>query len=183
MKNTFELLRNQNSQHPTVFALQNLYEESFPAKERRHFQQLLTLLSEPDMYFFAVVAAKEVLGLCIYWQLEGFFFLEHLAIEPSHQGCGIGRQVMQWLLARTGKKLVLEVERQEDEQSIKRIQFYQRLLGFTLHSDFDYHQPPYQKGGQPVPLYLMTAEPVAEAAELERIASHIKHRVYERFYS
>ena len=134
------------------------------------------------MYVLAIVSANEVLGFCICWQLKDFYFLEHLAIAPAHQGHGLGRKVMQWVLARTDSKLVLEVERPVDEQSRKRIRFYQELLGFALHNSFEYHQPPYHKGGQPVPLYLMTAAPVADTAELEQIASHIKQQVYERFY-
>lgn len=182
MNKSFELIRIQDSHHPAVSSLQNLYEESFPAKERRDFHQLLTLFNEPDMYFLAIVSAKEVLGLCIYWQLESFCFLEHLAVAPAHQGRGLGRQVVQWLLTQTGRKLVLEVERPVDKQSRKRIRFYQELLDFTLHNSFDYNQPPYQKGGHSVPLYLMTAEPLADTAELKQIASHIKQQVYERFY-
>lgn len=89
---------------------------------------------------------------------------------------------MEWLLTRTSRKLVLEVERPADEPSQRRIRFYKDLHGFTLHDTFDYHQPPYQKEGQAVPLYLMSSAPIADAAELAQITSHIKQQVYERFY-
>lgn len=178
----FELIRIQSNYHPAVSALQKIYEAAFPAQERRDFPELLTLLRQPDMYFYIVMSAKEVVGLCIYWKFEDFYFLEHLAIAPAHQGHGLGRQVMQWLLTRCNRKLVLEVERPVDETSRNRIRFYQDLLGFTLHCTIDYHQPPYQERGQPVPLYLMSAEPISEVAEVLQIARHIKQQVYERFY-
>ncbi|RDV14964.1 GNAT family N-acetyltransferase [Pontibacter diazotrophicus] len=179
---SIDLLHIQDKHHPAVSALQNIYEAAFPAEERREFSQLLTLLHQPDMFLYMIASAKEVAGLCIYWQLEGFYFLEHLAIDPAHQGHGLGKHVTQWLLTRSSTKLVLEVERPVDETSQRRIRFYQDLHGFTLHNTFDYHQPPYQRGGQPVPLYLMSAEPIADAAELVQVASHIKQQVYERFH-
>ncbi|GAB3535870.1 GNAT family N-acetyltransferase [Pontibacter brevis] len=182
MNNSVELIHIRDQSHPAVPTLQKLYEAAFPVEERRDSQQLLGLLHQQDMFVYAVTAADEAMGLCIYWQLEGFYFLEHLAIAPSHQDLGLGRQVMQWLLRKTNRKLLLEVERPTDKISRKRIRFYQKLLGFTLHDTFNYHQPPYQQEGKSVPLYLMSAEAIADTAELLRIASHIKQQVYERFY-
>lgn len=178
-----DLLRIKDSKHLAVPALQLLYEEAFPAKERREFSQLLTLLQQPDMYLFVMGTTDKVDGLCIYWQLDGFYFLEHFAIAPELRGQGFGQYVMRWLVTRTDWKLVLEVERPVDETSRKRIHFYLKRLGFTLHDAYDYDQPPYQKGGQPVPLYLMTALPVADTADLEQLADQIKQQVYERFYT
>lgn len=178
-----DLLHIKDSRHTAVPALQTLYEEAFPAKERRDFSQLLTLLHQPDMYLYVLRNHDKIAGLCIYWHLDEVYFLEHLAIAPELQGQGFGQYIMQWLLSRTNRKLVLEVERPIDETNRKRIYFYQKLLGFTLHDAFDYHQPPYQKDGQPVPLYLMTALPVADAAGLGQLAEQIKQQVYERFYN
>ena len=182
MNSSLDLIRLQDRHHPAVTSLQVLYEEAFPAEERRSFSHLLSLLKQPDMHLYILTSKNEVAGLCIYWDLERCCFLEHLAIVPAIRGQGLGQKTMKWLLAKSNKNLVLEVERPRDEVSRKRIRFYQELLGFTLYNTFNYHQPPYQKSGQPVPLYLMSAEPFPDQKELQYVADHIKQQVYERFY-
>ncbi|GAA4425222.1 GNAT family N-acetyltransferase [Pontibacter saemangeumensis] len=166
---------------PEVAALQQLYEEAFPVYERRDYAQLLQLLDQPAMFFYAAMQDKLFVGFYIYWQLQGFCFLEHIAILPALQGQGYGRQLMQRIMLETGAKLVLEVERPTNELSRRRISFYQNL-GFALHAEHDYYQPPYQPGRQPVPLYLMAAPPLADPAEIAHVSSHIRQAVYERFY-
>jgi ribosomal protein S18 acetylase RimI-like enzyme len=168
--------------HPALHTLQKLYEEAFPAEERREFSQLLQLLRQPDIRFYAVMSGEHIAGLCIYWHSHNYYFLEHLAITQALRGQRLGRQVMLWLLEQANGKLVLEVERPIDEDSRRRISFYQQL-GFTLHDTFNYQQPPYQKLGQPVPLYLMTSRPVPDENDLLYIADHIRRQVYERFYA
>ena len=166
---------------PEVAALQQLYEAAFPVCERREFAQLLQLLGQPAMHFYTATDEGLFVGFYIYWQLQGFCFLEHIAIVPALQGQGYGRQLMQRILRDTGPKLVLEVERPSSALSRRRIRFYQHL-GFALHAEHDYYQPPYQHGRQSVPLYLMAAPPLADPAEAAHVSNHIKQAVYERFY-
>jgi hypothetical protein len=60
---------------------------------------------------------------------------------------------------------VLEVEPPEDEIKKRRIAFYERC-GFHLSKE-EYYQPPYQEGGEPVRLMLMSyPEPITRHDEV-----------------
>ncbi|WP_114780609.1 GNAT family N-acetyltransferase [Botryobacter ruber] len=181
MKNNMQLVRVQDAAFPALPALQQLYESCFPEVERRDFNQLLQLLSQPDMYLHALLVDDKPAGLAVHWQLDQFTYLEHLAIEPEYRGCGYGKAIVRWLLEQPPPKLVLEVELPTCETTRKRIAFYEQL-GLTLQNAFDYQQPPYQRHGQPVPLCLMAAPALASAEEFNRVSSCIRERVYERFY-
>lgn len=55
------------------------------------------MLPLPNMQ---VIVAKQVevpVGFAIYWKIESWYFLEHLAIHPLHEGNGYGSQLLQGL--------------------------------------------------------------------------------------
>ncbi|WP_242927236.1 GNAT family N-acetyltransferase [Pontibacter vulgaris] len=162
--------------------LRELYENAFPVKERRNFDDLLTILHEPAMHLHVVMAEKNVIGLSIHWELENILYLEHLAINPEYRCKGAGTKIMRWLLQQTQHQIVLEVERPEDETDQKRINFYEKL-GFILHPEFDYQQPPYRPGEKHVPLYLMAQPHIPTQQAFLKIAKLIRQQVYERFYT
>lgn len=164
-----------------VIPLLQLYEEAFPVYERRDSEQLLQLLDLPEIHCYIPTAGNQFAGFYIYWPLDGFWFLEHIAVSPALRGQGFGRQFIQRMLPGAGIKLMLEVERPTDEISRRRIHFYQNVR-FTLYADYDYYQPPYRKGESPVPLYLMAAPPLTDTTETALLARSIKQQVYERFY-
>ena len=73
--------------------------------------------------------------------------------------------------------VILEVERPEDEMSRRRIGFYERC-GFTLCKQ-DYLQPPYRKGGEAVPLYLMFIHTESIDGQYTQIRDEIYREVYQ----
>ncbi|MBF9254437.1 GNAT family N-acetyltransferase [Pontibacter sp. 172403-2] len=177
-----EPIRIQHSGHQHMDALGQLYLASFPKQERRILDQLRQLLPEQDMHIHAWMLDGAVAGLSIHWPFEDFLFLEHLAIVPALRGQKLGHQVVQWLLEQAKGPLVLETECSTDEASRRRIAFYERQ-GLVLHTSFAYRQPPYRKGGSPVPMHLMTGKIPVAASGLHNIAATIRQRVYERFYT
>ncbi|TXK49812.1 GNAT family N-acetyltransferase [Pontibacter qinzhouensis] len=177
----FESIRNKTSVY--MPQLRELYEAAFPVAERREFEQLLALLEEPDMHLHAALEQQQLAGFCIFWELPGFLFVEHLAVVPEQRGLGLGTKIVKWLQRKaSGKPLFLEVERPVTDTARKRIVFYERL-GFTLYPTFDYLQPAYSRSGQQVPLYLMSTSPPSSKADLIAKASLIKSFVYEQFYT
>ncbi|MCC9166278.1 GNAT family N-acetyltransferase [Pontibacter harenae] len=163
-------------------AVQQLYEEAFPIEERRQFHKLLQLIGKPNMFLHAIAAHDNIVSVCVHWQLKELLYLEHLAISPQHQGKGYGSQTIQWLQKQTKERIVLEVERPTDAITRKRIKFYHKL-GFTLHQEYPYLQPPYEKTVAPVPMYLMARPAATDVAALASIAELLKQEVYEPFYS
>ena len=73
--------------------------------------------------------------------------------------------------------IILEVERPEDEMSIRRIEFYKRC-GFSLCLQ-DYIQPPYRKGGNNLPLYLMFSGTASIDEQYPEIRDEIYRKVYD----
>lgn len=140
-----------------------IYEDSFPIDERRCYDGVTGFLEfyESRVQFNILVAEEhgEVVGFLSYWRFPDYCYVEHLAVESRMRGSGIGRELMQYLITTVSERVLLEVEPPLDEMSRRRIAFYERL-GFGLHSDYYYLQPPYGPGQSPVELKLMTTPTV-----------------------
>ncbi len=161
--------------------IRELYTTSFPERERRHWEQLITLLGEPSMELALVQnEERKPIGLVIWWLLSGWHYVEHIAIDPLQRGKQYGGKVMQYLVEMSGNRLILEVERAHDNDSERRIRFYERLGLQVL--DHDYQQPPYRKSEASLPMWLMSIPAITHRLEMTRMAEKIRHQVYERFY-
>lgn len=166
--------------HPDLETIRLWYESSFPADERRSFDELLKLLPCPDMHLCALINDHQLVGFILYWQWEDIVFIEHFAIDSELRGKQFGQQALTITLRIECRYCILEVERPEDDISRRRIGFYERQ-GFILNP-FDYVQPPYQPGKSAVPMRLMSIPTIATEAEFMCLSELIKERVYERFY-
>ena len=89
---------------------------------------------------------------------------------------GLGAMALKRFCAERGNSpVILEVEPAGSEpMADRRIGFYSRC-GFKLHKDFDYIQPPYAPGLNPVRLQLMTYGDIGNLSDLAR---EIKQEVY-----
>lgn len=167
-------------EHPYLERIRIWYEESFPIDERRSFNELIALLSYPDMHLCALVHEQQLAGFILYWHWEEVVFIEHFAIDPEQRGKQFGQHALALLLRIECRYFILEVERPTDEMSRRRVRFYERQ-GFVL-TDFDYVQPPYQPEKAAVPMRLMSIPAIADQETFDRLSQLIKERVYERFY-
>ncbi len=130
-----------------------IYESSFSFDERRSLEMQKEVMKNKRYNFFVAIKGNTVVGILTYWKLDDFLFVEHLAVREDLRGQGIGREIMTQLL-KNKQKIILEVERPENEIAIKRINFYEKL-GFKLNK-FNYIQPSYGKNKKPVPMFLMS---------------------------
>lgn len=163
-------------------SLYSLYEASFPEKERRSREMLTRLMSEEKrMSFCAIVDnAGKVLGLLCYWDLGGFNYLEHLAVFPEMRGHGIGHELLDLVHAELDCLTVLEAEPADlDEIAARRIGFYERN-GFHV-ADKDYIQPPYNKGGESFPLWILANRPVS-AEDMKKVKDTLVREIYVSRY-
>jgi ribosomal protein S18 acetylase RimI-like enzyme len=166
--------------HPSLSFIQQLYETSFPLRERRDWNQVLSLLSNARMQLAVIEEAGRSIGFAIGWSISGWHFIEHLAIDPAQRGKQYGSRVMQQLIEHGQHHIILEVEPSHDDLARRRILFYERC-GFHL-VPFPYLQPPYRAGEEPVPMQLMSMPAITRVDELQNIAQAIKTTVYEPFY-
>ncbi len=166
-----------------IDSLFNLYQEAFPECERRDIETLKQLIEhEKQMFFCRILQNGIECGLVVYWLFDTFCYVEHLAVNLAARGNGTGSATLDVLKQRyADRPIVLEVEPlSNDTTTQKRIAFYQRN-GFTI-ADTTYQQPPYRKGEQPFPLWIMTNRQI-DPTTIQRIENEIKQMVYWRFYS
>ncbi|MBI4980910.1 GNAT family N-acetyltransferase [Candidatus Woesearchaeota archaeon] len=131
-----------------------IYESSFPLDERRALGLQKELIKNKLYHFFIALKNKVLVAIITDWDLGNFLFVEHLAVKEEFRGKGIGTKLLKEYTSKNKQKMVLEVERPDNELARKRIRFYERI-GFKLNT-FDYLQPSLGKDKNPVPLFLMT---------------------------
>lgn len=118
----------------------------------------------------------EFCGFITWWDFGGFVYGEHFAMLPECRGAGIGGEVIDRFVADAGKPVVLEVELPTNDTARRRIGFYERH-GFTL-CDAEYVQPPYDAGGEGVPMRLMSHGMSLDAETFERVRDTLYAEVY-----
>lgn len=170
----FELIRINNASHEAFVPLMELYTNAFPEEERRLIEDLAILLEkEPRMHFNLIRFDKELAGLCIYWDFEDFYYLEHLAVYEHLRNKKIGQQVLNWLDTNLKGLRILEAEPAEEEMAIRRVNYYRRN-GYEVRKK-DYIQPSYDGIRNPIALWVMTS---AESDKLDSYIETIKNEVY-----
>lgn len=132
-----------------------VYHTSFPIDEQRPIESIAHLIEFDERFVaYALTDMTDTfIGLLTTWEFEKFVYIEHFAITPTLRSQGYGTETIKMLIARLNKPIILEAEPSTDEQSIRRIRFYEHL-GLTLY-DFPYTQPAYTPEKCPVRLCLM----------------------------
>ncbi|MBN9297989.1 MAG: GNAT family N-acetyltransferase [Filimonas sp.] len=166
--------------HWAIPFILELYEEAFPPHERRTTQQLLALIGHADMQLELVEDEGQPVGFVIWWIIDVYHYIEHIAIHKSARGKQYGSKIILQLLKLSGNKLVLEVEPAESIDAQRRISFYERL-GFTI-IPFAYMQPPYRKDEHANALLLMSIPAINEESLFNKLVYVISETVYKQFY-
>ena len=156
----------------------NLLVNSFPKEEYRDLDELEMFIEmKKDFYFNAILSDDQPVGLFSYWDLGNFYYAEHFAIDSTLRNGGYGKSSLEAICSVLHKPVILEVERPDTEMAQRRINFYERL-GFKLW-DNDYLQPPYRKGDEYLPLYLMSYGVIDADKEYEDVKDKIYTEVYQ----
>lgn len=170
-------LKEISAAQPADYAfMERLLTQAFPNDEYRDLDELRRYSTErPEFHIALIMDGPERIGFVNYWDLEGFTYLEHLAIDPALRNRRYGAQVLDLLVARLKNPLILEVEMPEDEMSQRRIGFYERN-GFRL-LDGEYMQPAYKPCSHPLPMRIMMR---GESGDLsfDEIVSTLHHHIY-----
>jgi len=172
-----EFKKIENSSDLLFVKMYELYRSAFPAVERRSLGSLEHILNyEENFEIDALLKDGEFVGFFTFWTFERFVFGEHFAIDSKMRGQNIGSEVVKMLAEKVNLPFVLEVEMPTDAQSIRRIDFYERL-GFKVLSH-SYAQPYYDGSGKLLPLLLMSNN----YHFADKHFSLIKNTVYKNVY-
>ncbi len=159
-------------------AVYSLMSKSFPKDEYRTYSGQKALLKKSEYKIYGVKAdSGELQAFAAVWAVGEMAFLEHLAVDPSLRGHGMGADILCDLVHLLGKTIFLEVEPPADELTERRIGFYRRN-GFFLN-EYPYVQPPLSHGKQPVPLLIMTYGKAVSKREFENIKESLYARIYQ----
>ena len=163
---------------PTDIRLQkliSLYEEAFPEEERRKIKQLKRLISErSEMYFNAIETDGILAGLFIYWDMQDFYYLEHLAVFTPMRNLKVGQQVLDYIAEHLTGMRLLEVELPTDEITTRRVNYYRRN-GYEI-LDKTYIQPSYDEDVEVGNLWIMGNR---KSDRLQEFIERIKQVAYK----
>lgn len=118
--------------------IESLYEEAFPAIERKPFPLLLERQEQGTVEILIIVAREEALerpvGLAICAFGGDLVLLDYFAMDPGTRGQGMGGEALKLLqnrYGRGGKRFFLEIEppdpaAENNSQRIRRKRFYER---------------------------------------------------------
>ena len=170
----FKKIENSNSEK--FNEAWSIYESSFPSDERRSLESQLKLMKNKLYNFFGVFEKNVLVAVIAYWNFGNFLFIENLAVKTELRDIGIGTRLLEEYLIKNKKKIVLEVERLSNKIAIKRIKFYKKI-GFKLNK-YNYIHPPYGKGKNPIPMFLMTYPKTINKSEFSLIREKVHTTVY-----
>jgi len=172
-----EFKKIENSSDPFFGKMYELYRSAFPAVERRSLGSLEQILNyDKNFEMDALLKDGDFVGFFNFWTFERFVFGEHFAIDPKMRGQNIGSEVVKTFVSKINLPVVLEVEMPTDAQSIRRIDFYERL-NFKVLSH-NYAQPYYDGSGKLLPMLLMSNN----YHFADKHFSLIKNTVYKNVY-
>ncbi len=157
-------------------AAYTILQASFPPEEYRPYAAQRALLERSD---YRLLLHREEDGrpvaLCAVYDIDGWCFLEHLAVTPAARCQGLGARSLHEL-SRHSAPICLEVELPTHELARRRIGFYQRC-GF-VYNEYPYVQPPMAEGLPPVPLRIMTYGRAITKTEFIALRDLLYHTVY-----
>ncbi|MFV0313638.1 MAG: GNAT family N-acetyltransferase [Anaerotignum sp.] len=140
----------------------SILEEVFPVEELREKEGQKALLDKEQYRLYGIKTDCGIIqGVVALWDFCGFLYIEHLAIAVAFRNEGVGGNMLEAMINRAAKAIVLEVEVPENDLQKRRVGFYERH-GFFCNM-YPYLQPPLRKGLDMLPLRLMTyPEPISE---------------------
>jgi hypothetical protein len=169
-----ELRRIRAEDSSALQAADALYRDAFPPEERR--DRIDARLGDPRFRLDVILLRGAFAGFITHWELGAFVYGEHVATLPALRGGGAGRAALLQVI-RSSPLFVGEAEcADRGPMAARRLAYYARL---GLHAnDFPYMQPSYGVGKPEVPMRLLSAPRLLDAAECAQAAELIARVVY-----
>ena len=172
------VLKEIDTCHDAYAFVEELLHSAFPEEERRpDAAQRNNTDAEARFHCMLIEHDGEVAGLLCWWELSGFRYIEHLAVDVSRRGSGIGAKALKKFLEESRIPVILEVEPASmSEMAERRIAFYRRCGMYIWKTD--YMQPPYRRGDKMLPLCLMASVKEPDVEKTSEVIDDIHKTVY-----
>ena len=171
------MIRFENVTEKTFPQVFEKMKAAFPYEERRDYLDQQECMNDERFKFLEIFDDAQAVGFTALWDLDGFLFIEHIAIDQDKRSGGYGSKTIELIKSTFNKPVILEAEAPETEQQIKRIRFYDRL-GFKIN-DFPYEQPSYH-GDEGVPLKILSYPDLLSDKEFENFISETRRSAYKK---
>ena len=169
------MIRFENVNEDTFSTVYEKMCAAFPLEERRDYIDQQECMNDERFKFLEIFDDAQAVGFTALWDLDGFLFVEHIAIDSDKRSGGYGSKTIELIKTTFNKPVILEAEAPETEQQIKRIRFYDRL-DFKIN-DFPYEQPSYH-GGEGVPLKILSYPDLLSDKEFENFIMETRRSAY-----
>ena len=150
---------------------------NFPTKEIKEYNYMKDTFYAGLYQVLTLKDNDQIVGIMSFYQHDDFRFIDYFAIDGSLKGKGMGSKMLQYFINLDDKMVILEVEHPEDEQSKRRIAFYQRN-GLYLNDRFEYFVPPVRNLKHRLYFHLMSSKRKINNIEFEKYYPQILEMVY-----
>ena len=101
--------RITDTQHEMYKRAMVLYADSFPLHEQREAKSQASILGDSEYHFALAYDGETFVGEVLYWEWDGYIYVEHLCILSEMRNKAYGGKVLE-LLAAENKKVILEID-------------------------------------------------------------------------
>ncbi|MBQ7604885.1 MAG: GNAT family N-acetyltransferase [Firmicutes bacterium] len=163
--------------HPLYREATELYKNSFPYHEQREAASQAEIMGNPDYHFDAVFDGETFIGEILYWDIGGFYYIEHFCIRPEMRNKRYGQRI---LSSYASNPLILEIDPPEDDISKRRREFYKRC-GF-VENPYSHVHPTYHRACEGHRLVVMSLPQKLDPAEYQRFNDYLKTVVMKNVF-
>ena len=139
-----QTVRLTEKNNPWYSPFRDIYDRSFPVHEQRTPLQQVQAFADPRYHLDGWIENDRLIGLMSWWKFDSYLYIEHFAIHPEVRGKKYGSLLLQHMKEAHAERLILEIDPVTDEQSARRLRFYQHA-GFSDNPYLHIH-PPYREG-------------------------------------
>lgn len=154
-------------------AIYRQMEKNFIKEEIRDRADALAVMDDAAYTVYHLTRGGERIGFFSIWALEEFRFGEHFVVYEEYRNQGFGGDAVEAVVRELGP-IVLEAELPDTPMAARRLGFYRRH-GF-FQNDVPYRQPSYRKGGEGVPLVLLSSG--APLSDPQSVIRELYQRIY-----
>ena len=155
----------------------NIILNNFPRKEIKDYEYMKDTFKKGAFKVLTLINNNKMIGILSYYLSNEFVFIDYFAIDGDHKGKGLGSKMLKYFIAMVDVMVILEVEYPEDEQSIRRIAFYQKC-GLVLNDQYDYCVLPVRNLKHCLYFHLMSYPKAITEDEFEIFYPQILKYVY-----